>query len=235
MGVDIDGNGIGEPVSVWRKPILSATSVSQKTGYGLPPLTLQTSDDFSDPTLGLQWQWNHNPDDAHWSLTERKGCLTIHAQKADNLKTCRNMLTQKVIGYQSQSRALPSRRMVNFNYFRKVFSVGCGYVLPTIATRIVISLPTVLTASTLPPSASPFRCAGATGRESAPPSSATAPTAKPVSMSLSGNNISPRHHHSVPLTHVTHIRIKIITESYFFPKHLEGQKNYPYICKKYKE
>ncbi len=106
MGVDIDGNGIGEPVSVWRKPILSATSVSQKTGYGLPPLTLQTSDDFSDPTLGLQWQWNHNPDDAHWSLTERKGCLTIHAQKADNLKTCRNMLTQKVIGYQSQSTVL---------------------------------------------------------------------------------------------------------------------------------
>ena len=92
MGVDIDGNGIGEPVSVWQKPIPSPTP---------DHVTLQTDDDFSSP-LGLQWQWNHNPDNERWSLSEKPGWLTIHAQPADSLKLCRNMLTQKVVGYQSE-------------------------------------------------------------------------------------------------------------------------------------
>lgn len=95
VGVDLDGNGIGEPVHRWQKPISSHFS----------GMTLQVDDDFSD-TLGLQWQWNHNPDDAHWSLAERKGWLTLRALPADSLKACRNMLTQKVVGYQSESTTL---------------------------------------------------------------------------------------------------------------------------------
>ena len=95
MGVDLDGNGIGEPVDVWKSPIPSKHS-----------LGLQTSDDFSSSHLGLQWQWNHNPENTLWSLSERKGWLTIHAQPADSLKSCRNMLTQKVVGYQSESTVL---------------------------------------------------------------------------------------------------------------------------------
>ena len=91
VGVDYDRNGIGEPVSVWKKPISSLSDVC-----------LQTSDDFSG-SLGLQWQWNHNPVDSHWSLGDRKGWLTLHAMPADSLKMVRNMLTQKVVGYQSES------------------------------------------------------------------------------------------------------------------------------------
>lgn len=91
MGVDKDGNGIGEPVSTWQKPIASQ-------GRSLP----QTDDEFSGP-LGLQWQWNHNPWDDHWNLTERKGWLTLHALPADGLRSCHNMLTQKVIGYVTES------------------------------------------------------------------------------------------------------------------------------------
>lgn len=94
MGIDLDGNGVGEPVSHWKKPISSNFS----------PL-LQTDDDFSGP-LGLQWQWNHNPDDGHWSLSDREGWLTIDSQPADSLKLCRNMLTQKVVGYQSESTTI---------------------------------------------------------------------------------------------------------------------------------
>ena len=94
MGVDYDGNGVGEPVALWQKPI-----VSGKTGL------LQTDDDF-EGSLGLQWQWNHNPVDTHWTLTERKGWLTLKAMPADSLKLARNMLTQKVIGYQSESTTL---------------------------------------------------------------------------------------------------------------------------------
>ena len=95
VGVDYDGNGIGEPVSEWQKPITSSL-------HFLP----QTDDDFSSSTLGLQWQWNHNPVDTHWSLKERKGWLTLKALPADSLKLCRNMLTQKVVGYQSESTTL---------------------------------------------------------------------------------------------------------------------------------
>ena len=95
MGVDYDGNGIGEPVPSWKKPISSKNI----------PMILQTDDDFSGP-LGLQWQWNHNPVDTHWSLTARKGWLTLQAMPADSLKSARNMLTQKVVGYQSESTIL---------------------------------------------------------------------------------------------------------------------------------
>ena len=95
MGVDYDGNGIGEPVSEWQKPITSSQ-------HFLP----QTEDDFSSSSLGLQWQWNHNPVDSHWSLKERKGWMTLKALPADSLKLCRNMLTQKVVGFRSESTTL---------------------------------------------------------------------------------------------------------------------------------
>ena len=95
MGVDYDGNGVGEPVAEWQKPIASSSAF-------LP----QTADDFNGTDLGLQWQWNHNPVDTHWSLKEKKGWLTLKALPADSLKLCRNMLTQKVVGYQSESTTL---------------------------------------------------------------------------------------------------------------------------------
>ena len=44
--------------------------------------------------------------DTHWTLSERKGWLTLKAMPADSLKLARNMLTQKVIGYQSESTTL---------------------------------------------------------------------------------------------------------------------------------
>lgn len=54
-----------------------------------------TSDDFSSPQLGRQWEWNHNPDDARWSLTERPGFLRLHPTRANDLWSARNTLTQK--------------------------------------------------------------------------------------------------------------------------------------------
>lgn len=77
-----------EPVSVFRKPEVSTKRVE----------VLQTSDDFSSTKLGLQWQWNHNPVDDHWSLTERPGYLRIRAMKACGIRTARNTVTQKLIG-----------------------------------------------------------------------------------------------------------------------------------------
>ena len=57
------------------------------------------SDDFDGKQLGRVWQWNHNPDDAMWSL--RKGRLRINSQPAEQLMWARNTLTQRVIGPQS--------------------------------------------------------------------------------------------------------------------------------------
>ena len=102
MGVDLDGNGIGEPVVSWKKPISSNDSQP-----------LRTDDDFSGP-LGLQWQWNHNPVDTHWNLSARQGWLTLQALPAVDLKACRNMLTQKVVGWQSESTTMVESSGDNF-------------------------------------------------------------------------------------------------------------------------
>ena len=90
IGVDMDMNGIGEPVEAWRKP-----NIKKETNITLPA----TSDNFSDEKLGLQWQFNHNPVNDAWSLTERKGKLTFHALKSKNFWFARNTLTQKTMGY----------------------------------------------------------------------------------------------------------------------------------------
>jgi len=95
MGVDIDRNGIGEPVRVWTKPTVS-NPVSK-------PYLPQTSDDFEKNILSPQWQWNHNPVDEAWSLTEHRGQLTLHALKAPDFRHARNSVTQKVMGYQSEA------------------------------------------------------------------------------------------------------------------------------------
>ena len=52
MGVDKDGNGIGEPVLSYKKP---------NVGKTYPIVTPQESDEFNDNKLGLQWQWDANP------------------------------------------------------------------------------------------------------------------------------------------------------------------------------
>lgn len=90
IGVDMDMNGIGEPVTVWTKP---------RTGKQSIITVPQTDDDFSSEKLSLQWQFNHNPENKAWSLTEQKGMLTFHALKASSFKQARNTLTQKTMGY----------------------------------------------------------------------------------------------------------------------------------------
>lgn len=89
IGVDIDRNGVGEPVHTWVKPIVS----------DVEPYCPQTDDDFNDSKLSPHWQFNHNPDNSKWSLTEKPGSLTLHALKADGLFLARNTITQKTMGY----------------------------------------------------------------------------------------------------------------------------------------
>ncbi|MFV9551401.1 glycoside hydrolase 43 family protein [Algibacter sp. PT7-4] len=70
IGVDEDNDGIGEPVKQYKKPI---------DGYLISAPS--SDDDFSSTKLGFQWEWNHNPRNTHWSLTERQGWLRLKASK----------------------------------------------------------------------------------------------------------------------------------------------------------
>jgi beta-xylosidase len=61
------------------------------------------SDEFTrkegERELPLAWQWNHNPDNAHWSLEARNGFLRITTGRVDtSFEYARNTLTQRTIG-----------------------------------------------------------------------------------------------------------------------------------------
>ena len=65
--------------------------------------SIVNSDEFNKSTLSLDWQWNHNPVDNAWSLTERRGWLRLHtAAVAPNIFLARNTLTTRMMGPQSE-------------------------------------------------------------------------------------------------------------------------------------
>ena len=80
---------------------------------GQPETAIVKSDDFSEPELGLHWQWNHNPVDAAWSLTERPGFLRLKTNRVVNtLYLAPNTLTQRMEGPQcSGSIAIDCAKM----------------------------------------------------------------------------------------------------------------------------
>ncbi|NLT52403.1 MAG: glycosyl hydrolase 43 family protein [Ignavibacteria bacterium] len=52
-----------------------------------------------EPALPLVWQWNHNPDNKYWSISQRKGYLRLTTGRVDTLfLTAKNTLTQRTIG-----------------------------------------------------------------------------------------------------------------------------------------
>lgn len=84
-----DVYGIGS--MVWQDNMPIQTSKESK---------IVTSDDFSDTALSPYWQWNYQPRNEFWSLTERPGFLRLKAFKPINerdLKTVGNVITQRII------------------------------------------------------------------------------------------------------------------------------------------
>ena len=66
---------------------------------GQPETAIVKSDDFDNTKMGLHWQWNHNPIDAAWTLTERPGFLRLKTNRVvDNLYLAPNTLTQRMEG-----------------------------------------------------------------------------------------------------------------------------------------
>ncbi|MBQ8157644.1 MAG: glycoside hydrolase 43 family protein [Prevotella sp.] len=61
--------------------------------------TIVCADEFGSSELGKHWQWNHNPVDNAWSLTERPGFLRLKTCRVvPNLYLAPNTLTQRMMG-----------------------------------------------------------------------------------------------------------------------------------------
>ncbi|MDP4149453.1 MAG: glycoside hydrolase 43 family protein [Bacteroidota bacterium] len=89
--VGVDGKG----VITYKRPDVGKT---------YPATDLPTSDEFNGKVLGMQWGWNHNPDPAHWSLTQRPGFLRLTTGAiAASLREARNTLTQRPFTYYAPS------------------------------------------------------------------------------------------------------------------------------------
>ena len=87
------GDENGEVQVVADKPI---------KGYPKAPSTI-ISDKFNKKKLALSWQWNHNPINSAWSLTERKGFLRLKTSRVvENIFLAPNTLTQRMEGLISQ-------------------------------------------------------------------------------------------------------------------------------------
>ncbi len=77
-------------------------SVPQTLGFNVEDKGVSgliRSDEFSSSNLDLVWQWNHNPNNNGWSLSQRPGFLRITNTRTDpSFVDTRNTLTQRMFG-----------------------------------------------------------------------------------------------------------------------------------------
>ncbi|MFT3919279.1 glycoside hydrolase 43 family protein [Cloacibacterium sp.] len=90
IGVDDDNDGIGEPVTTYKKP---------DVGKDFPVISPNDSDEFNNPKLGLQWQWHANPQ-IQWGFPSSLGFFTLNCipkpENYKNLFDVPNLLLQKI-------------------------------------------------------------------------------------------------------------------------------------------
>ncbi|MCX2453979.1 glycoside hydrolase 43 family protein [Pedobacter sp. PLR] len=73
IGLDPAGTGVGTPVSEYKKPAMAKV---------FQILTPAESDEFNENSMGLQWQWQANPE-ATWAIMNpAKGSLRLFTQQA---------------------------------------------------------------------------------------------------------------------------------------------------------
>ncbi|WP_423127715.1 glycoside hydrolase family 43 protein [Gaoshiqia sp. Z1-71] len=90
MGIDRNGDGIGEPVSEFRKPTVASIG---KAGI------IPASDEFDGHEFGLQWQWHANPE-VNWGYMSgnlgfmRLNCIAPET-RVNNLWEVPNLFLQK--------------------------------------------------------------------------------------------------------------------------------------------
>lgn len=86
IGAPVEGQDYGQPVLEWEMPLIQ----TKEQPYSYP----LTDDDFSSDRLGLQWQWNANPQESFYKLEDKtlylfaQNKMTVYADAA-------NLLLQK--------------------------------------------------------------------------------------------------------------------------------------------
>lgn len=89
-GVDVSKAKSSSKLSYYKKPDVGA--FYERT-------YLPTNETFTSPRLGMQWQWNHNPDNGAWSLMANPGNMRLYtANVTDYLVSARNSLSQRIFG-----------------------------------------------------------------------------------------------------------------------------------------
>ena len=128
IGADKDGDGVGEPVTRYRKPALKSSGTFQPA----------ESDDFTGLELGLQWQWQGVPSPYWYYLdpsaeeagSDGKGALRLYssdqAEGWRNLGDSPNLLLQKTpadgFTVTAKARFIPNPQL-------KEKGENCGIVL----------------------------------------------------------------------------------------------------------
>lgn len=90
IGIDKNGDGIGQPVITYKKP---------NVGKTFPIQTVLEDDDFNGSVLGLQWQWHANPS-LYWGFPSgnlgffRLNCIP-RPEGSNTLWPVPNLLLQK--------------------------------------------------------------------------------------------------------------------------------------------
>jgi beta-xylosidase len=82
IGVDKDGDGKGEPVMSFKKP-----NVEKTFSVSTPP----ESDEFNSNSLGLQWQWQGNPNASWLFVNQDQGTLRLYSQEMSEKKNLWNV------------------------------------------------------------------------------------------------------------------------------------------------
>lgn len=89
MGIDQNNDGIGEPVATHKKP---------NVGTNFPIVTPPDSDEFNSPRMGLQWQWQANPE-VYYGFPTSLGYFTMYCrpipQGEKNIHNVSNLFLQK--------------------------------------------------------------------------------------------------------------------------------------------
>ncbi len=81
-------NNLGRTPRTWYKPNIDTDEK--------PHSPYQRSDDFNGKNLKPIWQWNHDPVNNKWRLTN--GCLRLSTMPAKDFFWAKNTLTQRAIG-----------------------------------------------------------------------------------------------------------------------------------------
>jgi beta-xylosidase len=103
IGIDINNDGKGEPVSAYTKP-----NVGQK--YTIE--TVADSDEFNSTSPGLQWQWQANPQPA-WAFPSSLGLLRMYAVfQSDSIINLWNL--PNILGQKLPAEEFTARLKVNF-------------------------------------------------------------------------------------------------------------------------